>query len=322
MKMRKTSWEKAKEYGVDVSILWHNLQMTPTERIIAHQKAVENAQFVRMAGANYYAGLKGKIKMNIPKPISKLDTKNIAGVFFDIDDTFSTHGKIAAEAYSAIWRLKNAGKIVVPVTGRPAGWCDLIARMWPVDAVIGENGALYFMMQDGKLAKKYAADKSLRNSYGEKLEQIRDEILRNVKGSAPASDQNYREFDLAIDFCEDVKPIGKEGVNKIVDIAEKHGATVKVSSIHVNIWFGEHTKLTTTKLFAKNELGLSLGKENERFVFIGDSQNDEPMFEFFKNSVGVANVMNFQDRLKHFPAYVTSKESGEGFAELADMLIA
>lgn len=258
--------------------------------------------------------------MKFPRPISEMDSKNIIGIFFDIDDTFSSNGKIRPEAYSAIWRLKEAGKIVVPVTGRPAGWCDHIARMWPVDAVVGENGTLYFMMKNGKLVKKYAASKSQRDLEKKKLNHIGNEILREVKGTALASDQDYREFDLAIDFCEDVPRVSEEGVSKIVEICKKYNVNTKVSSIHVNIWFGSHTKLTTTKLFVKNELNIDMDKENERFVFCGDSQNDEPMFEYFKNSVGVANVMNFKNRLKTFPAYITKKESGEGFAELASLL--
>jgi HAD superfamily hydrolase (TIGR01484 family) len=259
--------------------------------------------------------------MKTPRSINELDVKKIVGIFFDIDDTFSSHGKIRPEAYQAIWALKKAGKIVVPVTGRPAGWCDLIGRMWPVNAVIGENGALYFMMKDNKLVKKYVADEKQRESYKQRLVNIRDEILKSVPGTALASDQDYREFDLAIDFCEDVPRISEAGVNKIVEIGQRHGAVTKVSSIHVNLWFGEHTKLTTTKLYVKNELGMDLNKENERFIFVGDSGNDEPMFEYFKNSVGVANVMNFKDRLKTGPAYITRSESGDGFAELATLLL-
>jgi len=258
--------------------------------------------------------------MQDPRPITELDAKNIIGFFFDIDDTFSSHGKITLEAYSSIWRLKESGKLVVPVTGRPAGWCDHIARMWPVDAVIGENGALYFIMKDGRLVKRYAADKKHRAEYGKRLNAIRDEILTNVKGTALASDQDYREFDLAIDFCEDVPHIGMDGINKMVEIAKKHGAVVKVSSIHVNIWFGDHTKLTTTKLFVKNELGMDLDKDNEKFAFAGDSGNDEPMFEYFKNSIGVANVMNFKGRMKKFPTFITKKESGGGFVEIVEKI--
>lgn len=255
-----------------------------------------------------------------PKQIAELDTSNIIGIFFDIDDTFSTNGKIDAEAYSSLWRLKKMGKVVVPVTGRPAGWCDHIARMWPVDAVIGENGALYFMMKAGKMTKNYTADELQRVVYKKKLADIRDEILREVPGAEVASDQDYREFDMAIDFCEDVRRLSGQDIDRIVEIFRKYGAETKVSSIHVNGWFGGYDKLTTTKIFVRKELKMDLDRDNDRFIFCGDSPNDEPMFEYFDKSVGVANVMDFFDRLKIYPKYITTGKSGAGFAELVDCL--
>lgn len=254
------------------------------------------------------------------KLINELDVSGIVGIFFDIDDTFSTGGKITTEAYSSLWDLKNAGKIVVPITGRPAGWCDHIARFWPVDAVVGENGAFYFMMKNGKMLKEYTADASQRIMYKERLTHIREEVLESVPGAGIASDQDYREFDLAIDFCEDVEHLDEAEIDKIVEIFKRYGANTKISSIHVNGWFGSYDKLTTTKKFVRKELGLDLDQENEKFVFCGDSPNDEPMFDYFKKSVGVANVVEFKDRLTIFPTYITSKPSGEGFAELAAML--
>ncbi len=255
------------------------------------------------------------------KEISELDPKNIKGVFFDIDDTFSSDGKITREAYSVLWELNEAGKILVPITGRPAGWCDHIARMWPVTAVVGENGAFYFIMRKGKLEKCYIWGTKEMEENRRRLNALRDEILKKYPQADVASDQNYREFDLAIDFAEDVPKMKREDIYGIVDIAEKHGAVVKVSSIHVNIWFGDYDKLSGTKLFAKKELGVDLDKNNEEFVFAGDSGNDEPMFNFFKNSVGVNNVLEFADRLKKMPTFVTSKRSGEGFVQMARQIL-
>ncbi|MBW1690507.1 MAG: HAD family hydrolase, partial [Deltaproteobacteria bacterium] len=63
--------------------------------------------------------------------------KDLIGVFFDIDDTLTTSGKIPAVSYGALWGIRDAGLRVVPITGRPAGWCDHIARMWPVDGIVG-----------------------------------------------------------------------------------------------------------------------------------------------------------------------------------------
>lgn len=255
------------------------------------------------------------------KNLDQLDTAKIKCVFFDIDDTLSTEGKITKEAYGALWDMKVAGNMLVPITGRPAGWCDHIARMWPVDAVIGENGAFYQMLKGGRMIKKYTVGKKDISEQRVRLRVIRDEILREVPGTAVASDQAFREFDLAIDFCEDIPRLSDADVDRIVSTFEKHGATTKISSIHVNGWFGSYTKLTTATLFVQNELHMSLDEDNDKFVFVGDSPNDEPMFAFFNNSVGVANVMEFEGRLKAFPKFITKQKSGAGFAALASHLL-
>jgi len=257
----------------------------------------------------------------MPKDISELQAENIRVIFFDIDDTLSSEGKIRPEAYAAMWKLKEAGKVIVPITGRPAGWCDHIARMWPVEAIVGENGAFYFMMKEGRMQKRYTADKSRREEFKRGLEKIRDEILSEVPSAGISSDQDYREFELAIDFCEDIPRLSEADIEKVEEIFKRHGATTKISSIHINGWFGDYNKLTTAKIFAKNELGIEVEKENRLFTFCGDSPNDEPMFDFFDLSVGVANVMDFANRIKSMPKFITKSKSGKGFAELADKII-
>ena len=165
--------------------------------------------------------------------------QKISGVFFDIDDTITSKGKLLAEAFNAIWSLKENGLKTVPITGRPAGWCDHIARMWPVDGVVGENGALYFWLDENKhkLLKRYVDDESTRTDKRKRLQKVKEKILAAVPGTALASDQAYREADLAIDYCEDVPALNQADVEKICSIFEEHGATCKVSSIHVNGWF-------------------------------------------------------------------------------------
>jgi len=128
----------------------------------------------------------------------------IRALLFDIDETLTTEGKLTAEAYAALERLQGSGRILVPVTGRPAGWCDHIARMWPVDAVVGENGAFYFFFAEGKLHKRFQDPEPVRREKRGRLEAIARSILAEVPGCALAADQAYRETDLAIDFCEDV----------------------------------------------------------------------------------------------------------------------
>ncbi len=260
------------------------------------------------------------------QPIAALPAPTCAGmqgVFTDIDDTLSTRGKITALAYAAMERLRDAGLLVIPVTGRPAGWCDHIARMWPVDGVVGENGALYMRYDTRvrKLRTRFVTPQQERLAQRERLAAIATKILREVPGCAVASDQLYRETDLAIDFCEDVPRLSARGIGQIVSLMRAEGLTAKVSSIHVNGWFGGYDKLTMTRRLLADEFGIDLDSMRERFVFVGDSPNDAPMFQYFPYSVGVANVREFGDCPVDPPKYVTQQESGAGFAELADLLL-
>ena len=260
------------------------------------------------------------------KPLAAMPAgvvKGIRGVFCDIDDTLTSEGKLSARAYAALERLRAAGKLVVPITGRPAGWCDHIARMWPVDAVVGENGAFYFYYDAArkKLAQRFLFDAATRAANREKMVAVRERILREVPGCALASDQLYREADLAIDYCEDVPRLADAEVDRIVALMRAAGMTAKVSSIHVNGWFGDYDKLGMTRTLMQERYGVDLARNEARYLFVGDSPNDAPMFKFFSNSVGVANVADFGARLTEAPAYVTRGRSGEGFIEMADCLL-
>ncbi len=250
--------------------------------------------------------------------------KNRIGyVLTDIDDTLTNNGRLPAVAFTALERLRKAGIKTIPITGRPAGWCDHIARMWPVDAVVGENGAFY-MHHDEKrrvLRRRFLAPDAERARNRAKLADIGAMILREVPGTALASDQNYRETDLAIDFCEDVAPLPRAEVERIVALMQGAGMTAKVSSIHVNGWFGDYDKLAMTRTLFTEVFGIDLDAERARYVFVGDSPNDAPMFAYFPNAVGVANVRAFLDRIPTPPAYVAVAEAGDGFAELAQALL-
>ena len=247
----------------------------------------------------------------------------IRGVLTDIDDTLTTDGRLTAEAYSAMQALQQAGLLVVPITGRPAGWCDHIARMWPVDAVVGENGAFYFHYDRTarRMTRRFDQSAEMRAENRVRLDALRDRILSAVPGAAVASDQPYRETDLAIDFCEDVPALPKDAVDRIVAIFEAAGATAKISSIHVNGWFGNFDKLTMARYLMAEVFDTDLDREQARFVFAGDAPNDSPMFEFFDHAVGVANVLDFRSRLAAEPAYITGARGGAGFAELAAVLL-
>jgi len=255
------------------------------------------------------------------RPLAELRVENFRGLLFDIDDTLTTQGKLTAAAYGAMERLKSAGKLVVPITGRPAGWCDQIARLWPVDAVVGENGAFYFFASGAGLARRYLDEAPRRAERRTRLGAIAQRILREVPGCALASDQAYRETDLAIDYCEDVAALPLAAAERIAAIMREEGLQAKISSIHVNGWFGEYDKLSTTRRLFEERWAIDLARDGAQFVFAGDSPNDAPMFAFFAHSVGVANVARFAGRIAAEPRYLARASAGAGFAELVDQLL-
>lgn len=266
-----------------------------------------------------------------PKPLRwksarAAELAGIRGVCLDIDETLSTSGKLTAGAFAALWRLREAGLVVVPITGRCAGWCDHIARFWPVDAVIGENGAFAFFM-DGGVRRRIDTPFALGADAAKvRLARLAEIVRRRFPHARWASDQDYREFDLAIDFCEDVEPWSQGDVDTLVALCEAEGAHAKVSSIHVNVWYGDYDKRSGLESWLRAgapgarppEAALSI----DELLFIGDSPNDEPMFAAFRNSVGVANLARFLDRIEHPPRWITDAESGAGFAEMAEKLVA
>jgi HAD superfamily hydrolase (TIGR01484 family) len=244
-------------------------------------------------------------------------------VLTDIDDTLTDDGRLGAAAYAALERLQAAGLIVVPITGRPAGWCDQIARMWPVDAVVGENGAFYFRYDREKrtMVRRFFKSDAERAQDRKRLAELRDVILAQVPGAGLSADQAYREADLAIDFCEDVPALPTEDMRRIKFLFEQAGAQAKISSIHVNGWFGDWDKLTMTRLLLAEAFGMDLDALASRIVFAGDSPNDAPMFAFFPHAVGVANVLDFAGELEAEPAWVTPSRGGAGFVELTEVLL-
>jgi HAD superfamily hydrolase (TIGR01484 family) len=259
--------------------------------------------------------------MERPRPIAELlEVPDLQGVLFDIDDTVTWEGRIVPEALLAMRDLQAAGLKVVPVTGRPAGWVDHIARMWPVDGVIGENGGLWFWMEEGRLHRRFLQSTDIRRTNRRRLDALASTILARVPGTRLASDQPYRELDLAVDYCEDVPPLGQDAVDGIVEAFTSAGAQSKISSIHVNGWFGAFDKLEGFRRFHRDRWHTT--PEVTHWAFFGDSQNDEPMFRAFPLSVGVRNVERFLDRLVDKPAWITEHPGGSGFVEGVGRLLA
>ena len=244
-------------------------------------------------------------------------------MLLDIDDTLTTGGRLTAAAYGALEDLSRRGLRVIPVTGRPAGWCDLIARFWPIDAVVGENGAFYFRYdrQARVMTRQFWLSVEEREKARRRLDRLAAEILAAVPGARIAADQLYRVADLAIDYAEDTGPLPSADMDRIVALMHAAGASAKISSIHVNGWFGDWDKLAMTRRLFREAYGVDLDHQREMVAFIGDSPNDEPMFAYFPLSVGVANIRRYLPRLNSPPAYVTEGAAGGGFVEFAEVLL-
>jgi len=260
------------------------------------------------------------------KSIQKMPkaAKNIIRyILADIDGTLTFNGRLPAVVFAAMERLQQAGKCMIPITGRPAGWCDHIARMWPINGIVGENGAFYFYYDDQQrnMRRRYFKPEKQRRIDHQKLEKLKRVILKKVPGCRVSADQSYREADLAIDYCEDVPPLDRADVDQVVELFKEAGARAKISSIHVNGWYGEYDKLTMTRILFAEVFKNDLDAIKTDIIFIGDSPNDVPMFRFFPHSVGVANISQFKEKITHKPSWVTRKEGGYGFAEMVDAIL-
>lgn len=251
--------------------------------------------------------------------------RSIRYLLTDYDGTLTSNGRLPAAGYSALQRLQQTGLVTVLVTGGPAGMGHHMARSWPLDATIAESGAVYYRYQTAaaRLITRYWKSDPERDTDRDSLNRLKQQILSQVPGAALASDQTFRVADLAIDIREDVNPpLPAADIERIVAIFEQGGARAKVSSIHVNGWFGDYDKLAMSKILFREQFGVELDRIREQAVFVGDAANDALMFEFFPHSVGVANVRDYLSELTpaQTPAWVTEQPATDGFIELANTL--
>ncbi|WP_291928295.1 HAD-IIB family hydrolase [Limnohabitans sp.] len=247
---------------------------------------------------------------------------HIVGVFTDIDDTLTTEGAITSDALQALADLKSAGLHVVPITGRPVGWSEPFAQSWPVDAIVAENGAVGLQHSTTQgLRKLYQQDARTRQANFTRMQVVLDQIEKEVTGARRSQDSAGRETDIAIDHSE-FTHLPQHAIDEVVRAMQGAGMTATVSSIHINGWFGTHSKLTGARWIVRKLWGRDLDTEIDRWVYVGDSTNDQVMFEHFPHSVGVANIRRFEALLTHPPRYITPSERGAGFAEMTRHLLA
>jgi HAD superfamily hydrolase (TIGR01484 family) len=245
----------------------------------------------------------------------------VRGVFTDIDDTLTKDGAIEPAALQALHDLHAAGVPVIAVTGRPLGWSELFARDWPVAAIVPENGAVALIREGHRVHTEYAQEAATRELNARRLREVAAAVLAEVPGATLARDSAGRVTDIAIDHSEFAHLTG-DAIAQVVAVMEREGLTATVSSIHVNGWFGDHSKLSGARWMLRRLYGRDLDAESDRWVYVGDSTNDQAMFGFFPLSVGVANLSDFAGVLHTWPAFITEGERGAGFAEVAARVLA
>jgi HAD superfamily hydrolase (TIGR01484 family) len=262
------------------------------------------------------------------------DRRQLVGVFTDIDDTLTTDGAITPDALQALAQLNAAGLTVIAITGRPVGWSEPFAAAWPVDAIVAENGSValtpgQFNNKNGlqpspllrePLSKLYQQDTATRATHYACMQQVAQRVLREVPGTTLAQDSPGRETDIAIDHSE-FTHLPPDRIAQVVHILRSQGMNASVSSIHINGWFGGHNKREGARWIVQQLLQRNLDAELSRWAFVGDSTNDQLMFEAFANSIGVANIRRFEAELTHLPRYITPSTRGAGFAEAAQAIL-
>ncbi len=245
----------------------------------------------------------------------------VLGVLTDIDDTLTTLGAITPDALAALAALRAAGVRVIAITGRPMGWSKTFALDWPVDAIVAESDAVaLFRGGHGELVVEHAQDEATRLHNAQRLREVAARLLREVPGSMLAQDSAGRVTDIAIDHSE-FAHLAPSQIAAVVAVMHGEGMNATVSSIHINGWFGAHTKLSGARWMVERLLARKLDAERERWVCVGDSTNDQAMFGHFPLSVGVANLADFAEALTVWPAYITQRARGAGFAEMAARLL-
>ena len=259
------------------------------------------------------------------KPLStwpETDRAKIVGVFTDIDDTLTTEGAITADALQALHHLKASGLMVIPITGRPVGWSIPFASTWPVNAMVAENGAVALLhnAQTKQVSKIYQQDLATRTRNFQEMQRIAQRVLQEIPSTVLAQDSPGRETDIAFDHSE-FHHLSQDQIQQVTQLLQQEGMTATVSSIHINAWFGDHNKWHGAQWILKELTGRDLTKELDQWVYVGDSTNDQVMFEHFTHSVGVANIKRFEKELKHLPKFITQQERGAGFAEVAQAIL-
>ncbi|MBP6337252.1 MAG: HAD-IIB family hydrolase [Vitreoscilla sp.] len=242
----------------------------------------------------------------------------LRGVLTDIDDTLTRDGAIEPAALAALQHLRDADVPVIAITGRPAGWSEPFVLDWPVAAIVAENGAVMLRREGAGLRYDFVQRASERAGNFARLQACAQDVRRRVPGATLATDSSGRLTDIAVDHSEFAQ-LSALQIEHVLAVMREHGLTATVSSIHVNGWIGTHNKWTAAAWAVQTVLGEAF--DPHRWLYVGDSTNDQLMFRHMPLSVGVANIARFVPQLTDLPVWVTAAERGQGFAEVAERVL-
>jgi HAD superfamily hydrolase (TIGR01484 family) len=255
------------------------------------------------------------------QPIERLtrqEASRLEGLLFDLDDTLLDRGRLTEPAYSALFRLRESGLSLVAVTGRPSGWGELLARLWPVEGVVTENGAIGWCAEPEGLTRIDPVGASERARRRARVQEIAAALRERFEELTPADDVAARVSDFTFDIGEH-RRVEPARVREVEASARELGARTLTSSVHLHVTLDADDKASGV-LRMLRALGPSGGDPTalvSRWAFIGDSDNDAACFAAFRTTIGVAN---FRGRPSVPPRFLTARERGAGFAEAARLL--
>jgi HAD superfamily hydrolase (TIGR01484 family) len=254
------------------------------------------------------------------RPITALAqdaARRLRGLLFDLDDTLLDHAKLTEAAYSSLFRLREAGFESYAVTGRPAGWAAVIARQWPIDGAVAENGALAYVADARGLHTLDPVEGAERGRRQAALAALVAEVRAEFPELVPADDVPLRRTDFTFDIGEHER-VPRERVARVKAFAEARGASTLASSVHLHLSFDREDKASGAVRLIRSLRGLDPSSILTRYAFIGDSENDASCFAAFHASIGVHNLSG---RPTLTPRYITTRERGAGFVEAVTALL-
>jgi HAD superfamily hydrolase (TIGR01484 family) len=254
------------------------------------------------------------------RPVSALSADEAAklrGVAFDLDDTLLDHGRLAEATYSALFRLGEAGLALYGVTGRPTGWAEVLARLFPVNAVVAENGAVICARRGDRVYVEDSADAVTRRERDERLTELLQRFARAFPELELADDVRARVSDRTFDIGE-YRRVAPERVAEASAFLREQGARTFVSSVHLHATFDYADKASAAVRLLAKDSGLDSTAVRHAYAYLGDSENDASCFAAFAVSIGVANLRG-KSTLR--PRYLTSQPMGRGVVEAAEVIL-